>query len=190
MVEKEEKIKETDVIEDKVEIEKSETEITEEEKTETTKKEITEEIELEDDPWSEENWKKTFPELFEDEKAVGLTKEDVVKIVRDQIKLWLKGVSSGKYPLPKGMAPTKYPYPKKKDISGLEEEFEEIRKSIDSIKLDSEKFDTLQKSLEDIKKEVQVIKDQPAEIIEKSIKEEEKEYKSPYKNLQDGTITR
>jgi len=191
MVDKEIEEKESEEVKEK-EIE-DETIVEEKaEEVQTVEKETEEiqEVELEDDPWSEENWKKSFPELYEEtEKAVGLTKEDVIRIVRDQIKLWLRGVGSGKYPLPKGMKPTEYPYPKKKDIEGLEDEFEEIRKSIEAMKSDSEKFETLEKSLDDIKKEVQIIKDQPAEIIEKSIEDKSKIYK-PSIEIEDGHIRR
>lgn len=177
-------------VEEKLEVTKEEKEIEKEIETSTSETGTIEEVELEDDPWSEENWKQTFPELYEKEiteKEEGLTEKDVIRIVREQLKLWLKGVSEGKYPLPKGMKPTEYPYPKKGDIEGLDEEFE---KSKDLHKSYDEKFEDIAKTFEEIKKEVQIIKDSPVDLIEKEIKEKsDGKYQSPYKNLKDGTIT-
>ena len=196
--EKVEDVKEKDA-EDKTETEvvkkEDETKETEEVKKEVEtpiiETEVAEKITLENDPWSEENWKSSFPELFEQEvveKAEGLTKEDVIRICREQIKEWLKGVDKGDYPLPKGLKPASTQSPKKSDIEGLEEEFE---KSASAYKSFEDKFTDIAKTFEEIKKEVQIIKDTPVDLIEKSMKEDKnKKYESDFLNLKDGTITK
>lgn len=163
-------------------------------KTDKTE-EATQEIELENDPWSEESWRNTFPELYENEKvedviqkAEGLGEADVIRIVREQLKIWLKGVSEGKYPLPKGLAPSKEPYPEKSQIKGLDEEFEKSKTVLDSYE---QKFDDISKTFVELKKEIQIIKDTPVDLMEKSIDEDKnKEYVSPYALKKDGTITK
>jgi len=158
------------------------------------KEEVTKKIELENDPWSEESWKETFPELFEKEKeeeatekAEGLNEAGVIRIVREQLKLWLKGVSEGKYPLPKELAPSQEPYPEKSQIKGLNEEFEKSKAILDSY---AQKFDDISKTFEELGKEIQIIKDTPVDLIEKSIDgDKNKEYVSPYTLMKDGTIT-
>lgn len=178
IIKKEDEIKETEEIEKDVE-------------TPTVETEVTEEIKLENDPFSDENWRSSFPELFEPEiveKAEGLSKEDVVRICREQIKIWLKGTSEGKYPLPKSMTPTEQKSLNKiKDIEGLDEQLE---KSTEAYKSYEDKFNDIAKTFEEIKKEVQVIKDTPVDLIEKSIENDKnKEYESKFKTLKDGTIT-
>ena len=154
------------------------------------KEEVTKEIELKNDPWSEESWKDTFPELYEKEReevterAEGLSEADVIRIVREQLKLWLKGVSEGKYPLPKGLGPSKEPYPEKSEI---DEEFEKSKAILDSY---AQKFDDISKTFEELGKEIQLIKDTPVDLMEKSIDEDKnKDYVSPYAFMKDGTIT-
>lgn len=162
-------------------------------KTEKTE-DVTQEIELENDPWSEESWRNTFPELYENEKvedviqkAEGLGEADVIRIVREQLKLWLKGVSEGKYPLPKGLAPSQEPYPEKSQIKGLDEEFEKSKAVFDSYE---QKFDDISKTFVELKKELQIIKDTPVDLMEKSIDDDKnREYVSPFAHLKDGTIT-
>ena len=152
--------------------------------------EPTKEPELENDPWSAESWKETFPELFEKEKeepiiqkAEGLGEADVIRIVREQLKIWLKGVSEGKYPLPKGLAPSKEPYPEKSQIKGLDEEFEKSKAVFDSFE---QKFDDISKTFVELK----IIKDTPVDLLEKSIDDDKnREYVSPFAHLKDGTIT-
>ena len=195
-IEEDVKEKEVDEVKDK-EIEKKKEEIDEEKKIEkeietpTPELETTiEETKLENDPWSEENWKSTFPELFEkeiSEKAEEMTKEDVVRICREQIKEWLKGTSEGKYPLPKNMARGEEKTLNKiEDVEGLNEQLE---KSITLYKSYEEKFNDIAKTFEELKKEVQIIKDQPAEIFEKSLKDNKDiEYKSPFLEKDDGSI--
>ena len=159
-------------------------------KTDKTE-EATQEIELENDPWSEESWRNTFPELYENEKvedviqkAEGLGEADVIRIVREQLKLWLKGVSEGKYPLPKGLGPSKEPYPEKSEI---DEEFEKSKAILDSY---AQKFDDISKTFEELGKEIQLIKDTPVDLMKKSIDEDKnKDYVSPYAFMKDGTIT-
>ena len=191
------KEKEADIVEDKETEDKKEEAIEEKEiegEIETATPEIgtvTEETKLENDPWSAEAWKETFPELFKTEvveKAEGLTKEDVVRICREQIKEWLKGTSEGKYPLPKNMANTEEKASNKiEDVEGLNEQLE---KSTTLYKSYEEKFNDIAKTFEEIKKEVQIIKDQPAEIFEKSLEDNKnKEYVSPFTEKDDGSIT-
>ena len=191
------KEKEADIVEDKETEDKKEEAIEEKEiegEIETATPEIgtvTEETKLENDPWSAEAWKETFPELFKTEvveKAEGLTKEDVVRICREQIKEWLKGTSEGKYPLPKNMANTEEKASNKiEDVEGLNEQLE---KSTTLYKSYEEKFNDIAKTFEEIKKEVQIIKDQPAEIFEKSLKDNKDiEYKSSFIEKDDGSIT-
>ena len=194
----EDEIKEKDV-EDKTEPEvvkkEDETKETEEVKKEietpTVETEVAKEIELENDPWSAENWKSSFPELFEPEiveKAEGLTKEDVIRTCREQIKVWLKGTSTGEFPLPKSMTPTEQKSLNRiKDIEGLDEQ---LQKSTEAYKSYEDKFNDIGKTFEEIKKEVQIIKDTPVDLIEKSTeKDKDKKFESKFKNLKDGTIT-
>jgi len=63
--------------------------------------------ELEEEATENTEEQKSEEEKDEEEKA--LTKEDVIKIVRDELKTFWQGVLSGKYPLPKA---AKYPYAK------------------------------------------------------------------------------
>jgi len=58
---------------------------------------------------TEENSEEQKSEEQKDEEEKALTKEDVIKIVRDELKTFWQGVLSGKYPLPKA---AKYPYAK------------------------------------------------------------------------------
>ena len=64
---------------------------------------------MREDAEDEETKSDEEPTEGEDEKA--LTKADVIKIVRDEIKTFWKGVLKGKYPLPK-YPYAKYPYAK------------------------------------------------------------------------------
>jgi len=64
---------------------------------------------MKEDAEDEETKSDEEPTEGEDEKA--LTKADVIKIVRDELKTFWKGVLSGKYPLPK-YPYAKYPYAK------------------------------------------------------------------------------
>ena len=182
--------KEDEIIKKEDETKKTE-EIKKEVETPTVETEVTEEIKLENDPFSDENWRSSFPELFEPEvveKAEGLTKEDVIRICREQIKEWLKGTSEGKYPLPKNMANSEEKALNKiEDVEGLTEQFE---KSASAYKSFEDKFTDIAKTFEEIKKEVQIIKDTPVDLIEKSIeKDKNKKYEPRFKNLKDGTIT-
>ena len=179
VIKKEDETKETEEVKKEVE-------------TPTVETEVAKEIELENDPWSAENWKSSFPELFEAEvveKAEGLSKEDVVRICREQIKIWLKKTSDGTYPLPKSMTPTEQKSLNKiEDIEGLSEQFE---KSASAYKSYEEKFNDIAKTFEEIRKEVQIIKDTPVDLIEKDMKDKStKKYISPYETLKDGTITK
>ena len=61
--------------------------------------------ELEEETSENTEEQKSEEQKEEEEKA--LTKEDVIKIVRDELKTFWQGVLSGKYPLPKV---AKYPY--------------------------------------------------------------------------------
>ena len=191
------KEKEVDVVEDKETEDKKdeaieEKDVEKEVETPTSEVETTiEETKLENDPWSDENWRSTFPELFEKEiteKAEGMTKDEVIRICREQIKEWLKGTSEGKYPLPKNMANTEEKASNKiEDVEGLNEQLE---KSTTLYKSYEEKFNDIAKTFEEIKKEVQIIKDQPAEIFEKSLEDNKnKEYVSPFTEKDDGSIT-
>ncbi|WAE39512.1 MAG: hypothetical protein QIT36_gp088 [Methanophagales virus GBV301] len=63
--------------------------------------------ELEEETTENTEEQKSGEQKDEEEKA--LTKEDVIKIVRDELKTFWQGVLSGKYPLPKV---AKYPYAK------------------------------------------------------------------------------
>ena len=63
--------------------------------------------ELENESAENTEEQKSEEQNSEEEKA--LTKEDVIKIVRDELKTFWQGVLSGKYPLPKA---AKYPYAK------------------------------------------------------------------------------
>jgi len=56
---------------------------------------------------TEENTEEQKSEEQNSEEEKALTKEDVIKIVRDELKTFWQGVLSGKYPLPKA---AKYPY--------------------------------------------------------------------------------
>lgn len=159
--------------------------------TPTIETEQTKEIELENDPWSAESWKISFPELFETEvveKAEGVSKEDVIRICREQIKEWLKGTDRGDYPIPKSLKPTEVSFSNKtKDIEGLDEQLE---KSATAYKSFEEKFQDIAKTFEEIKKEVQIIKDTPVDLIEKSMEKDKNiKYESKFKTLKDGTIT-
>jgi len=51
----------------------------------------------------------TEEQKSEEDETKALTKADVIKIVRDELKTFWQGVLSGKYPLPKA---AKYPYAK------------------------------------------------------------------------------
>ena len=195
MVKKVEENVEDDKTEDEVKTEDPKETVKEEIKKEvetpTVETEVAEEIKLENDPWSEENWKSSFPELFETEvveKAEGLSKEDVVRICREQIKIWLKGTSTGEFPLPKSMTPTEQKSLNKiKDIEGLDEQ---LQKSTEAYKSYEDNFNDIAKTFEEIKKEVQIIKDTPVDLIEKSIENDKnKVYESKFKTLKDGTIT-
>ena len=65
---------------------------------------------MKEDAEDEETKSDEEPTEGEDEKA--LTKADVIKIVRDEIKTFWKGVLKGKYPLPAKYPYAKYPYAK------------------------------------------------------------------------------
>ena len=170
-----------------------------------------EEVKVSADPF--DSWDDIFPELAvkaeEDEqnptedpaKADGLTEDNVRMIVREEIKKWVKGVTDGKYPFPKGTTasePTKYPYPSKEEMEAMSSG---IQKSLDDklaqLMTQISKIDIIEKSLVDIKsenealrKDVEIIRDQPAQIIEKSIDvtKKRKGFKSTYKVKEDGTI--
>ena len=176
------------------------------------KNEIVEEVvKASPDPF--DSWDDIFPELAvkaedteqnpkeEDSvKAVALTEDEVRKIVREEIKKWVKGVTDGKYPFPKGGAsePTKYPYPSKEEMEAMSTG---IQKGLDDklaqLMTQISKIDIIEKSLADIKsenealrKDVEIIRDQPAQIIEKStdIPKKRKGFKSAYRVKEDGTI--
>ena len=155
-----------------------------------------------------DSWEDIFPELAqkadepvtpEEPAAKTMSEEEVRRLVREEIKKWVKGVSEGKYPFPKGAGknkpeetteePSKYPYPSKEDVKSMNEA---LQKSFDE-KLT--RFDVIEKSLATLKaendamrKEIEIIRDQPAQIIEKSLEKKPKSYKSPYKVKEDGTI--
>ena len=166
-------------------------EVAEESKSEEQTEEQEQTEELTDDPFAD--WSDIFPELKENrEKA--LTEADVRKIVREEIKKWIKGVKEGKYPFPvKYPYPGKYPYPKKSEDET--EEKSSITQELSAMKESQEKLqgtiEELQKSLDAIKKEVDDIRDTPIETFAKSLKEEQekKEYHSPFVETDDGSIT-
>jgi hypothetical protein len=176
---------------EETEIEKSETKI-EPEETETKEKtdESSAEMETENiDPWKD--WSDVISELNDQdtsEKAMQLTEADVVRIVREQLKLWVKGVNEGKYPMPKSESkePSKYPYPEKKDLEDMKSQITDTKKYHDDT---NTKLETLSKSIEDIKEELQMVKDTPIEVVEKSLKKE-KEYEPFIMEGKDGSITR
>lgn len=180
---------EVEVIEEKAKETVEEKEVEKETETPISEAEIVKETELENDPWSEENWKSSFPELFEKEiteKAEGLGKDDVIRICREQIKEWLKGVERGSYPLPKSLKPIESSSPNKtRDIEGLDEQLE---KSTTVYKSFEEKFTDIAKTFKEIQKEIQIIKDTPIEIIEKSIDKKDKYI--PSVKMDEGTITK
>ena len=161
-------------------------EVAEESKSEEQTEEQEQTEELTDDPFAD--WSDIFPELRENrEKA--LTEADVRRIVREEIKKWIKGVKEGKYPFP-----ATYPYPKK-SMDVTEEEKSAVSQELTAVKESQEKLqgtiEELQKSLDAIKKEVDDIRDTPIETFAKSLKEEQekKEYHSPFVETDDGSIT-
>lgn len=177
--------------EETVEIEKSDESVEKEvaEKTdesgESTVEEedkTTEEVEKEvegSDPW--DDWSDIFPEMKEEVvKEKILSAEDVKRIVREEIKNWVKGIKEGKYPMPtsggKEEEPTKYPYPEKalkkiatESFKKISDEINDLKKSRDDLK---KEIDTFTKSLDAMQKEVEVIRDTPIDIVEKSMKED------------------
>jgi len=66
---------------------------------------------MKEDTENEEEKSEEEPTEGESEDEKALTKADVIKIVRDEIKTFWKGVLKGKYPLPK-YPYAKYPYAK------------------------------------------------------------------------------
>jgi len=60
----------------------------------------------------EETEEEKSEEAPEEDEEKALTKADVIKIVRDEIKTFWKGVLKGKYPLPAKYPYAKYPYAK------------------------------------------------------------------------------
>ena len=163
-----------------------EQEVAEEAKSEKQEEKQEESEELTEDPFSD--WSDIFPELKE-ERGKALTEADVRRIVREEIKKWIKGVKEGKYPFP-----AKYPYPKKSEVL-TEDEKSSLPQELSAMKESQEKLQStieeLQKSLGAIKKEVDDIRDTPIETFAKSLKEEQekKEYRSPFLESDDGSIT-
>jgi len=67
---------------------------------------------MKEDAENEEEKSEEEPTEGESEGEKALTKADVIKIVRDEIKTFWKGVLKGKYPLPAKYPYAKYPYAK------------------------------------------------------------------------------
>lgn len=139
-----------------------------------------------------------FREKEETEKA--LTEDQVRSIAKDEavkaIKAFWKGVREGKYPMPPSKYPypkekeeeeEKYPYPpKKKEEPDFNALFKELKDEIGSYR------DNIDKRLTEISKELDIVKNQPAEIIskEQSQKEELAGFESDYTESRDGGLER
>jgi len=189
-----------------------ESEVKEEIKEETTediKVEVTEEIiETEDlkkeetseivDPFS--SWETIFSEFHKDmptetpaESEVWSTRDEIQMIAREEIKGWVKGVQEGKYPMPTGIIQTvdstltevANPFPEK-EFKSVQEDIVEIKKSKEDA---TTRLDEIMKSLDAMKKEIEVIRDTPIEVVEKSIAKDTT-YESKIDITRDGHISK
>ena len=196
----EEEIKDTPIIDEE------EAKIDEEVKpdiTEVVKEEI-EEVKTDDDKtlsdpfgdWTEvfSEFHKEIPEEISMEPKEWLSRDEIRMVAREEIKGWVKGIQEGKYPIPTGMVPKIEPKiePKvdtfpEKEFKSLQDEVVEIKKSRDTM---STRFDEILKSLESMKKEIEVIRDTPIDIVEKSIVKKVQYVPNIQINSRDNSITR
>ncbi|MBU0792171.1 MAG: hypothetical protein KKC55_17135 [Gammaproteobacteria bacterium] len=195
---------EKEVVEKKAPEEKKEVKATEVEIKE--KEEIPETIEEKGDADPFDSWEDVFPELASKEEEPieskeEMTEDSIRKIVREEIKNWVKGVNEGKYPFPKGKPkdekePSQYPYPSKDEIDEMsaslqksfDGKFTELTTQLGTIEAIQKSINELKTDNEAIKKEVEIIRDQPAQIIEKSNDRKRKGFKSNFNVREDGTI--
>ena len=205
----------TTVVDDSnVDVEPQSKEDIEEKSTKDTKVDVVEEIadvvepKIEEptelaDPFS--SWETVFPEFSKEapaeEPIEWLNRDEIRMVAREEIKGWVKGIHEGKYPLPMGMAPKIEPIveetsePKNevevdpfstKEFEALQGEIVDIKKSRDE---SSTKLEEVMKSLDVMKKEIEVIRDTPIDLVEKSMKKESP-YEAKIDISRDGQITR
>lgn len=164
---------------------------------------VKDEAETSSDPFAE--WTSIFSEFNKEapiETAIEwLNKDEIRMVAREEIKGWVKGVHEGKYPLPTGMIPKIEPIVEEasepkvevevdsfptKEFEALQDEIVDIKKSRDEA---STKLEEVTKSLDKMKKEIEVIRDTPIDLVEKSIKQESP-YEAKIAISRDGQITR
>ena len=205
----------TTVVDDSnVDVEPQSKEDIEEKSTKDTKVDVVEEIadvvepKIEEptelaDPFS--SWETVFSEFNKEapveEPIEWLNRDEIRMVAREEIKGWVKGIHEGKYPLPMGMAPKIEPIveetskPKNevevgpfstKEFEALQGEIVDIKKSRDE---SSTKLEEVMKSLDAMKKEIEVIRDTPIDLVEKSMKKESP-YEAKIDISRDGQITR
>lgn len=205
----------TTVVDDSnVDVEPQSKEDIEEKSTKDTKVDVVEEIadvvepKIEEptelaDPFS--SWETVFSEFNKEapaeEPIEWLNRDEIRMVVREEIKGWVKGIQEGKYPLPTGMASTIEPIVEEtsesenevgvdlfpaKEFEALQDEIVDIKKSRDE---SSTKLEEVMKSLDVMKKEIEVIRDTPIDLVEKSMKKESP-YEAKIDISRDGQITR
>jgi hypothetical protein len=150
------------------------------------------------DPFS--NWADVFEEFHKDmppkspiENSVWLTRDEIQMVAREEIKGWVKGVQDGKYPMPTGLIETVDSTLTEVAASFPEKEFKSVQDDIVEIKKSKEdattRLDGIMKSLDAMKKEIEVIRDAPIEVIEKSIIKDTS-YESKIDISRDGHISK
>lgn len=148
-----------------------------------------------------EDWSTVFGEFHKEmppevpiETPVWLNRDEIEMVAREQIKEWVKGVQEGKYPMPTGLIQTVDSTLEEVASPFPEKEFESVQKDIVEIKKSKEdantRLDEITKSLEAMKKEIEVIRDTPIEVVEKSVVNDTKFEPKIKINSREKTITR
>ena len=182
---------------------------TKEESTQDTKVDVVEEIaDIEESKIEETtelvdpflNWADVFEEFHKEmppespaEAPAWSTRDEIQMIAREEIKGWVKGVQEGKYPMPTGIIQTvdstltevASPFPEK-EFKSVQDDIVEIKKSKEDA---TTRLDEIMKSLDAMKKEIEVIRDTPIEVVEKSIAKDTT-YESKINITRDGHISK
>ena len=165
---------------------------------------VTEELKTEEitelaDPFL--SWETIFSEFHKDmppespaDAPAWLTRDEIQMVAREEIKGWVKGVQEGKYPMPTGIIQTVDSTLTEVAASFPENEFKSVQDDIVEIKKSKEdattRLDEIMKSLDAMKKEIEIIRDTPIEVVEKSM-DEDTIFEPKIKiNSRDKTITR